>query len=312
MNLFLLTPLREGRRCVQHLYDEPGQISTHAPAGGATGLHLVLLPPGRNFYSRPCGRGDQRRLEEQRNAHISTHAPAGGATSLCAALELLCAISTHAPAGGATHALLVVPGLVLEFLLTPLREGRPPMLLSQIILVKRISTHAPAGGATRPGSRTSFSRSYFYSRPCGRGDAAQAGDYYAAQIFLLTPLREGRPALPQRPGDLPAISTHAPAGGATAGQTTINGSNITFLLTPLREGRLGAVQGAEQADYISTHAPAGGATVMRFRSPPTGCVFLLTPLREGRPSGQSEKRKQKNFYSRPCGRGDALFPRNLS
>ena len=57
-------------------------------------------------------------------------------------------ISTHAPAGGATYDFIQSEDTEL-FLLTPLREGRPPMLLSQIILVKRISTHAPAGGATR-------------------------------------------------------------------------------------------------------------------------------------------------------------------
>ena len=56
---FLLTPLREGRRCK------------------ARGL------PGRvcDFYSRPCGRGDSKRIVYNNNPIISTHAPAGGATS---------------------------------------------------------------------------------------------------------------------------------------------------------------------------------------------------------------------------------------
>ena len=58
------------------------EISTHAPAGGAT-VHAAPAQrnPG-NFYSRPCGRGDQSELVGQREAIISTHAPAGGATSV--------------------------------------------------------------------------------------------------------------------------------------------------------------------------------------------------------------------------------------
>ena len=60
--LFLLTPLREGRRL-------PGQrglmacgISTHAPAGGATSRLACLFVRAIDFYSRPCGRGDSSRL----------------------------------------------------------------------------------------------------------------------------------------------------------------------------------------------------------------------------------------------------------
>ena len=122
--------------------------------------------------------------------------------------------------------------------------------------------------------------------------------------FLLTPLREGRPAPPTRtatnahnfysrpcergdPDALPLnpiciISTHAPARGATqAAYTMVVASR--FLLTPLREGRL----------YSSTYY------VLRL-------LFLLTPLREGRRSRPRWQRRQPvNFYSRPCERGDS-------
>ena len=37
----------------------------------------------------------------------------------------------------------------------------------------------------------------------------------------------------------------------------------------------------------------------------TAGVFLLTPLREGRPAaGRDRKKNGRDFYSRPCGRGD--------
>ena len=55
---------------------------------------------------------------------------------------------------------------------------------------------------------------HFYSRPCGRGDAA----------------------IKNRNIGYDMISTHAPAGGATV--DTLQGSlTKLFLLTPLREGR---------------------------------------------------------------------------
>ena len=61
---------------------------------------------------------------------------------------------------------------------------------------------------------------YFYSRPCGRGDAA-------GTLGLI----------------IAAISTHAPAGGATE-----------------------AVELVVVAEPISTHAPAGGATAIFHKS----------------------------------------------
>ena len=55
--------------------------------------------------------------------------------------------------------------------------------------------------------------------------------------FLLTPLREGRREAEGIVRDVDVISTHAPAGGATAPMPLPPGRCGTFLLTPLREGR---------------------------------------------------------------------------
>ena len=105
MNIFLLTPLREGRRHTPPDIDNNVSISTHAPAGGATitmygdiyeqqPFLLTPLREGRRdkwlqndqrniyFYSRPCGRGDATNGSTTiSGTSISTHAPAGGATS---------------------------------------------------------------------------------------------------------------------------------------------------------------------------------------------------------------------------------------
>ena len=81
-----------------------------------------------------------------------------------------CQISTHAPAGGATAG-AAAPG--------------PPL---------GISTHAPAGGATAAWGKAMEGTTYFYSRPCGRGDQPSEGALDWCIQFLLTPLREGRQA----------------------------------------------------------------------------------------------------------------------
>ena len=55
---------------------------------------------------------------------------------------------------------------------------------------------------------------------------------------------------------------------------------------------------------ISTHAPAGGATGISGHAL-SGQKFLLTPLREGRQAVPVRLSEREDFYSRPCGRGDA-------
>ena len=144
---FLLTPLREGRQ------------SGTAPSG----------PSQRDFYSRPCGRGDPL---------------------VAASTTALHNISTHAPAGGATCSATVAVAIVLPFLLTPLREGRHSFPVSRYSPFA-ISTHAPAGGATGE-----LANAYKYLRisthaPAG-GATVEKEKWTLNLSFLLTPLREGR------------------------------------------------------------------------------------------------------------------------
>ena len=107
------------RRRSRNFYSRPCERGDRRPAAS------VSTQP--HFYSRPCGRGDALDLFDLAVLfHISTHAPAGGATELTHEENQSKAISTHAPAGGAT-----APGGTrnpkpLQFLLTPLREGRHP------------------------------------------------------------------------------------------------------------------------------------------------------------------------------------------
>ena len=179
---------------------------------------------------------------------------------------------------------MIENGFTLEntlFLLTPLREGRLKHI-RKLAEADKISTHAPAGGATvgrgavriqlynfysRPCGRGDvypdidalhiFS-SYFYSRPCGRGDAQFRRGNGGQGIFLLTPLREGRPN----------TRSARPAQAA-------------FLLTPLREGRPEAGRTWRSAVHFYSRPCGRGDPAWRV-PPRSRSPFLLTPLREGR------------------------------
>ena len=174
------------------------------------------------------------RMADSAELLISTHAPAGGATSYFQGVTASRLISTHAPAGGATKDQFGMDASLSISTHAP--AGGATYEHKQHRRAENISTHAPAGGATklfisqpmkekflltplREGRRILLyfivEQQHFYSRPCGRGDACG---------FLL---RRSRPC----------ISTHAPAGGATAKAWAV----VDELM-------------------ISTHAPAGGAT----------------------------------------------------
>ena len=57
----------------------------------------------------------------------------------------------------------------------------------------------------------------FYSRPCGRGDSSQASSSSSILYFYSRPCGRGDGFLADRL-DVLLISTHAPAGGATAAE----------------------------------------------------------------------------------------------
>ena len=124
---------------------------------------------------------------------------------------------------------------------------------------------------------------YFYSRPCGRGDSE--GEIVPAQsfLFLLTPLREGRPCLPRRRAQRTANFYSRPCGRGDgyAGLYQVLHAD-DFYSRPC--GRGDGLHACEQPIdvLISTHAPAGGATSSSLSSRHSRSVFLLTPLREGR------------------------------
>ena len=194
-NLFLLTPLREGRL----------RLARNTPR------------PSTYFYSRPCGRGDipaaVHALREQR---IFLLTPLREGRLEAPIIGHMNAIFLLTPLREGRPQRVRALSQICQFLLTPLREGRQLRRFRECEH-QGISTHAPAGGATSPRISKNSTATYFYSRPCGRGDKAQS--------IRQQPGRSNFYSRPCGRGDgipgyiLPrcAISTHAPAGGATRG-----------------------------------------------------------------------------------------------
>ena len=214
-------------------------------------------------------------------------------------------ISTHAPAGGATRACVII-FVPVAFLLTPLREGRP--------------SSAPCSARLR----------YFYSRPCGRGDLYQQAKIAREYISTHAPAG-GATAEHSDGGCKYYISTHAPAGGATDCVSNLFVRHCIFLLTPLREGRphrsrarihqdehfysrpcgrgdLDALHVRLRPVGISTHAPAGGATPHSWKSRAAAAYFYSRPCGRGDDLRTRCQSGSADFYSRPCGRGDQQIP----
>ena len=143
----------------------------------------------------------------------------------------------------------------------------------------------------------------FYSRPCGRGDVHRPASAHHLAISTHAPAGGATRRL-IHVRLVTNISTHAPAGGATLASTQTSDKSSNFYSRPC--GRGDPACSCAQPDLpISTHAPAGGATPYAGHVNPSNLSFLLTPLREGRPSASSwTSTARHNFYSRPCGRGD--------
>ena len=170
-----------------------------------------------------------------------------------------------------------------------------------------ISTHAPAGGATGIQAGGAEGGVNFYSRSCGRGDLLQLRLWLRVTVFLLTPLREGRPLSLLSPTPSVTISTHAPAGGATRRPGKGIPARQNFYSRPCGRGDA-CLRYAVGIDKISTHAPAGGATALQARIQYGWINFYSRPCGRGDASSFVSCIRLTNFYSRPCGRGDCNFP----
>ena len=110
--------------------------------------------------------------------------------------------------------LLVAAGKLGLFLLTPLREGRPKPFAIAMLVPYFYSR--PCGRGDQCEGTPLFFATYFYSRPCGRGDKISVNGLAVDAISTHAPAGGATIHIPERNGVVRRISTHAPAGGATA------------------------------------------------------------------------------------------------
>ena len=124
-SVFQSTPPRGGRQYKRGLVPIDRKVSIHAPARGATSLHVVnSYHCSTGFNPRPRAGGDITRRERSKAERVSIHAPARGATRF--------GINRF------DNSL---------FQSTPPRGGRRQVRLATTS-VTSVSIHAPARGAT--------------------------------------------------------------------------------------------------------------------------------------------------------------------
>ena len=146
-----------------------------------------------------------------------------------------------------------------SFLLTPLREGRRSVWWRSDWSWTYFYSRPCGRGDTKQGEDVTHCMCNFYSRPCGRGDV---------QLYAINRFRYDFYSRPCGRGDLsseailamPHISTHAPAGGATGGDR----------------------QNAERGGDFYSRPCGRGDTRCFWAVSRKWSLFLLTPLREGR------------------------------
>ena len=195
--------------------------------------------------------------------------------------------------------------------------------ISRILCVRRAQQRRPP--------RPPFM--YFYSRPYARGDRSAVIKRSGYILFLLAPLREGRPGDLHFADVVRPISTHAPTRGATPESFFSYRRFRYFYSRPYARGDARSYIPQAQLLAISTHAPTRGTTRPAVRVSGAGSnfysrpyargnsrcpahavrrpQFLLTPLREGQPVGGGKPHQRgKHFYSRPYARGNSNFSQN--
>ena len=253
---FQLTRPRGARRRARRSKPARSQVSTHAPAGGATWSRGMPFSPSKFQLTRPRGARPTRCCILPHGKSFNSRAREGR--------DFLVAWP-HGPTRrfnsrareGRDMATRATPPPTPWFQLTRPRGTRLPNKCHRECH-RDVSTHAPARGATRA-YRHRRSRQRVSTHAPARGATTPA--YYAALYAL--------------------VSTHAPARGATSPANFIHHTSPCFnsraregrdwgfcsrwrpgrsFNSRAREGRDSKPSSGPSGTKVSTHAPARGAT----------------------------------------------------
>ncbi len=176
---------------LSHVNFEVEEVSTHAPARGATATtNMSEWTPTKFQPTHPHGVRLSLLPFSIFNHPVSTHAPARGATLALQDGSDPVSVSTHAPARGATNPF-----------------GIPDILL-------HVSTHAPARGATM--QQMCLRRVHTVSTHAPARGATFKISCISCLVFRFNPrTRTGCDGAPGSGLPVQGVSTHAPARGAT-------------------------------------------------------------------------------------------------
>ena len=130
----------------------------------------------------------------------------------------------------------------------------------------------PPRGGRQAGSPASTRQSRFQLTPPRRGRHPRRNRPFSARRFNSRP-REGGDQFPAAGFAAMAVSTHAPAKGATSPMSPRRSLRV-FQLTPPRRGRPLLDEATFAVLLVSTHAPAKGATILGV--PPAQAVVVST------------------------------------
>ena len=361
---FQLTPPHGGRHAGVFLRLADRSFNSR-PRMGGDGSPESPCPSCTCFNSRPRMGGDGRPCGSACGPPVSTHAPAWGATfsalqsSFTGWFQLtpphggrpfqllvgeVAAVSTHAPAWGATSS-AASSSSTTTFQLTPPhggRPGRPPsgprgprfnsrprmggdMHRRKLLRPCRRFNSRPRMGGDAERIRVEKLSSCFNSRPRMGGDRNPSRPHSPRRCFNSRPRMGGDHPVEKVPLRH-AVSTHAPAWGATRARRTSSSGASRFNSRP-RMGGDWATSTASTPRPVSTHAPAWGATLPsgdgdhdvlvsthapawgatdEFTAKAPGQRFQLTPPHGGRRRSPPLHLRASCFNSRPRMGGDSM------
>ena len=122
--------------------------------------------------------------------------------------------------------------------------------------------------------------------------------------FLLTPLREGRRTVTRCRLILYIHFYSRPCGRGDPGLRRSSAPRPYFYSRPCGRGDTSSAFFWPDRSTISTHAPAGGATGLIHKADIDIVISTHAPAGGATRPGERGVDDGKNFYSRPCGRGD--------
>ena len=202
---------RKGRDPEGRRHQDPGRVSIHAPARGATEVSRTSMSLRTGFNSRARKGRDNTAIGSKRALVVSIHAPARGATTCFQSDPTRFAgFNSRARKGRDRDGVFTVPAQ--EGFNSRARKGRDSRLTLNARLPD-VSIHAPARGATSADGIRLRLGPFQFTRP--QGARHYRYRHIASYLCFNSRARKGRDIAVDAGEVQGDVSIHAPARGAT-------------------------------------------------------------------------------------------------